>query len=99
MSKYTEAEIARIISECEVLFIPEGSTLDDIGYTTEPLVLPKISNPKSLLLSRYLNESSEICDDNTVSEDFEKIFQDSKQKKSIIDVSLMILILTSINNY
>lgn len=85
MSKYTEAEIARIINDCEVLFVPEGSTIEEAEYARDSLLTPRKKNVKSLLLTRYLNEAEFV--ESTSDEDFEKIFQASKTKKQTLKVS------------
>lgn len=91
MSKYTEAEIARIINDCEILFVPEGDSIEDIGETSEPSISYRKSNPKSLLLTRYLNEaeSEQVHDELAENEDFERIFNISKQKRQTLDVSMI----------
>lgn len=76
MSQYTEEEIDKIIDDCENLIVP-----DDEGSVDE--VLPrivsvkKIKNPKSVILTRYLNERQTVDSD----EYFENFFQESKEKK------------------
>jgi hypothetical protein len=90
MSKYTEAEIARIINDCEILFVPDGSTVDDAGEGNEPSISYRKSNPKSLLLTRYLNEAGpeEVAYEYAESENFEKIYSDTKLQKETLNVSI-----------
>lgn len=89
MSKYTEAEINRIINDCEILFVPEGSSVDDVVELNEAQVTCKIENPKSLLLARFMNEAdlTEVSYEDNENDDFEKIYQESNSKKQFLEVS------------
>lgn len=87
MSKYTESEIARIIHDCEVLFVPEGGSIDDLNYTSEAST-SYAANSKGFMLSRYLNQEEEISEQpDAIYEDFEKIFNDSRIKRQTCNVS------------
>ena len=95
MSKFEEAEIARIIHDCEELYESEGTLYDVIEYSNSAAVPSKVDR-KSVLLSRYLNENSEInlteeeLDDEDC-EDFEVIFEENKIKKQTLFVSDQLL--------
>lgn len=84
MSKYTRSDIARIINDCEILFLPDGGSHESVGLTNEAAITLGQVDPK---ISRALNETSEAT--SFTQEDFEKIFYASKSKKQIVEVSLL----------
>lgn len=77
MSQYTEADIARIINDCEILILPDGTSIDEAGYSSEASnsVIQASSQKLSIVVEKTQEE-----------EDFEQIYQASKLKKRAIKV-------------
>lgn len=75
---FSQSEIAKIINDCEILILPDDSTIED-AITSE--------NSNSLL-SKSLTSELEKTE-----EDFEQIFQRSKLNKHRLPVSSKIPLL------
>lgn len=93
MSQYTEIEIAQIVSDCEILTQPDGGLNDEGGYTSEASEAStrELNIPKNYLYSRHFSSDvnaaliQEAAAEND--EDFEKVFELSKLKRQIVNVS------------
>lgn len=91
MSRYTDAEIAKIINDCEILILPDDVSIEDVGTDSKSLeIKEKIQkhNPKSLILNRYLNEQNleQSSSRLPVEENFEEIFYQTKLRKANLNV-------------
>jgi hypothetical protein len=75
MSKYSEADIAKIINDCEILILPDNSSIEEV-LANENQHLLQNSKPKEKEI-----ENHEILEDEETEEDFERIFQKSKLNK------------------
>lgn len=80
MDKYSEADIAKIINECEILILPEEASIEDFQIDNSQL------QSKPILKVEGEQKIDETQPEET-EDDFEAIFQASKANKQIIPVS------------
>lgn len=78
MEKYTEADIAKIISDCEILILPENTSFEDVVTSEindlfiESQVVTKVESQQGVY--EVINQT-EI---EETEEEFERIYQNSK---------------------
>lgn len=87
METYSKADIEKLINDCEVLFLPEDTEIEFVSE--QELENPR---PNELELIRNLNLReivipSENPRENQI-EDFEKIYQQSKNAKISVTVNI-----------
>lgn len=80
MDKFSEADIAKIINDCEILILPDEASIEDFQIDNSQLP------PKQNLKIEGEQTIAEKQPEET-EEDFEAIFQASKANKQNIPVS------------
>lgn len=83
MEKYSDAEIAKIIDKCEILILPENSSIEEVLGSENQL--ESNLNEKNLFSSIDVDAPEAKAEDTE--EDFERIFQASKANKQQVSVS------------
>lgn len=84
MENYSEIDIARIINDCEILILPENSSIEEILTDESSHLLGNIcaaGKSESVKLS-MIEEQSDATE-----EDFEKIYQQTCMKRRSKEVS------------
>lgn len=83
MDKYSKADIAKIINDCEILILPENATLEDAlsSRTLLESEIPRVQADQEVVQPKLEEET----------EDFERIFWNTKVKQNQnVNVSLSV---------
>lgn len=85
MEKYSEADIAKIINDCEILILPENTSLEDVRASEiDGFHLAKQNSQEVV---NKVEEESEVQETD---EDFEEMYQNSKTNQNY-DVIVSVL--------
>lgn len=84
MANYSDADIAKIINECEILILPDDTTIEEVLASNDQTFSIK-QNSAEAFNSRDADGSD--CQLEQTEEEFEQIFQHSKVNKFRLPVS------------
>lgn len=86
MSQFSEADIAKIINDCEILILPDNSSIEEVLANENQLLL---NDSKTNQEKAKVKEVHEIPDESLLDEtedDFERMFQSSMFNKYSVSV-------------
>ena len=84
MANYSDADIAKIINECEILILPDDTTIEEVLESNDQTF--SIKQNSSETLGSELADGSD-CQLEQTEEEFEQIFEHSKANKFRLPVS------------
>jgi hypothetical protein len=82
MENYSEVDIARIINDCEILLLPDNSSIEEVLINESKHLLTSFGNAGQNQPSLVVTEQEEETE-----EEFERIYQQSCSKKNSLEVS------------
>lgn len=87
MEKYSEEDITKLISDCEILILPDNMTLED---AREDLANIEVENRDIKAETKTAQEAIDEFDLET-EEDFERIYDNSVATRHSVTVSIFYL--------